>query len=135
MPSCITVHIIRLTKHVYYPTGVNVNAEKPLIYDKVDTMGPGAGDLTYQTTALSTFRQTQQVDTSSSSEDSSCSALCPPGDTQCHTMQVSDRGFSRDVMTGLCPDHAECRIRPQEARPEHLQLAASTLAPHWLELR
>ena len=42
---------------MYYPTGVSVTAEKPLIYDKVDTMGQGAGDLTYQTTNLSTFRQ------------------------------------------------------------------------------
>ena len=79
---------------MYYPTGVSVTAEKPLIYDKVETMGPGAGDLTYQTTALSTFRQTQ-VDTSSSSADSSCSALCPPSDSHCHTMQVSLRTYCR----------------------------------------
>ena len=57
-------------------------------------MGPGAGDLTYQTTALSTFRQTQ-VETSSSSADSSCSALCPPSDSHCHTMQVSLRRYCR----------------------------------------
>ena len=79
---------VRLTKHVYYPAGVSVTAEKPLIYDKVDSLVAGAGDLTYQTTALSTFKQTQ-VDTSSSSADSSCSALCPPTDSHCHTVQVS----------------------------------------------
>ena len=85
----VTCHrVFRLTKHIYYPAGVSVTAEKPLIYDKVDTMGAGAGDLTYQTTALSTFRQAQ-VDTSSSSADSSCSALCPTSDSHCHTMQVS----------------------------------------------
>jgi len=90
-----------LAKHIYYPSGVTVTAEKPLIYDKIDNLGlggPGApGGLgasglqtTYQTTALSTFRP----ETASSSLDSSCSALlCShsqthhQGEKHCSSMQ------------------------------------------------
>lgn len=100
-----------LTKHVYYPAGANVTAEKPLIYDKVDSLG-GAGDLTYQTTALSTFKQTQ-VDTSSSSADSSCSALCPPTDSHCHTVQTM-------LNAGYDPTRRVLNTYSSLPRPSHL---------------
>ena len=76
---------------------MSVTAEKPLIYDKIDNVGPGVGGVgmgvagggadqcSYQTTVMSTFRQT---DTSSSSAESSCSALCSNNEKHCHTMQV-----------------------------------------------
>ena len=76
---------------------MTVTAEKPLIYDKIDNVGPGVGGVglgvagggaeqsSYQTTVMSTFRQT---DTSSSSAESSCSALCSNNEKHCHTMQV-----------------------------------------------
>ena len=73
---------------MYYPAGVTVTAEKPLIYDKIENIqalvGAGGPDTTYQTTALSTFRQ----ETASSSLDSSCSALCSNSDKHAANMQV-----------------------------------------------
>ena len=71
-----------MTKHIYYPAGASVTAEKPLIYDKVESLGAGAGaGRGYQTTQLSTFRPGPGAECGSSAE-SSCSALCPgPGDT------------------------------------------------------
>ena len=76
-----------MTKHIYYPAGASVTAEKPLIYDKVESLGPGAGQgagLGYQTTQLSTFRPGPGAESVSSAE-SSCSALCPgPGDKLGH---------------------------------------------------
>ena len=89
----------RLTKHIYYPGGVSVTAEKPLIYDKIDNIGgggvgpvgvagavAGVDQCSYQTTVMSTFRHT--TDTSSSSAESSCSALCSTNEKHCPTMQV-----------------------------------------------
>ena len=75
----------RVTKHIYYPAGASVTAEKPLIYDKVESLGAGQGaGLGYQTTQLSTFRPGPGAESVSSAE-SSCSALCPgPGDKLCH---------------------------------------------------
>ena len=82
----------RLAKHVYYPGGVSVTAEKPLIYDKIENLGlggtggaPGHLDTTYQTTALSTFRQETP---GPSSLESSCSALCSKSDKHCANIQV-----------------------------------------------
>ena len=117
--------VFRLAKHIYYPSGVTVTAEKPLIYDKIDNLGlggPGApGGLgasglqtTYQTTALSTFRP----ETASSSLDSSCSALlCShsqthhQGEKHCSSMQVTSPAqisalhlgdITRPQMAGIC---------------------------------
>ena len=95
---------------MYYPAGVTVTAEKPLIYDKIDNLGlggpggpggppGGAGgglgasrlQTTYQTTALSTFRP----ETATSSLESSCSALlCGHHDKHCTSIQVTSQPTS-----------------------------------------
>ena len=101
-------NVCRVAKHIYYPTGVTVTAEKPLIYDKIDNLGlggppghgaPGGGggglgatglETSYQTTALSTFRP----ETGSSSLESSCSALlCSHGEKHCASLQVRSQNF------------------------------------------
>ena len=102
----LTVLCCRVTKHIYYPAGASVTAEKPLIYDKVESLGPGAGPgagLGYQTTQLSTFRPGPGAESVSSAE-SSCSALCPgPGDNLCRAPhQVT--AYTVLVPPGIYPD-------------------------------
>jgi len=69
-----------LCKHIYYPAGSNLVAEKPLIYDKVENhvnngMDVSTASSTYQTTNLTTFRQSPDSSTDSTSPSSNCSAL------------------------------------------------------------
>jgi len=128
-----------LTKHIYYPGGVSVTAEKPLIYDKIDNIGGGGvgpvgvagggagGDqCSYQTTVMSTFRHT--TDTSSSSAESSCSALCSTNEKHCPTMQtILTTGYNpkRRVLNTYSslprPGHTHSTLpRPAAATGSHL---------------
>jgi len=85
-----------LCKHIYYPAGSNLVAEKPLIYDKVENnvindSDAGMASMAYQTTNLTTFRQGPEFSSSSVSPSSNSSALSekPSAHQRNHTRMLN----------------------------------------------